>query len=338
MKSLLKVATKKTQPVDILRTTRDALVTLETTRETKTAEKAYEEATKGISQIKFIFYGDAETYPTQETITKTTKDILAGDFLRVLIKNIHRLDTDSRRDAAQIVASLQRQQVNSRLIACDYLMSNTDLVDLLTRGYEDQNVALFYGSMLRDCIRHQAVARYVLESGDFVKFFDYIELPNFDLASDAAATFRELLTRHKSTVAEFLVSKHDWFFEHYTKLLESPNYITKRMAVKMLADILLDRANVNVMVRYVSSTQNLRIMMNLLKESSKSIQLEAFHIFKVFVANEDKPPEIAQILASNKDKLLRFLTNYNLDKEDKQFEQDKEMVIHGIEAMSLPAE
>lgn len=34
------------------------------------------------------------------------------------------------------------------------------------------------------------VARYVLESEHKKKFFNYIQLPNFDISSDAAATFR----------------------------------------------------------------------------------------------------------------------------------------------------
>lgn len=32
--------------------------------------------------------------------------------------------------------------------------------------------------------------RYVLESAHMKKFFDYIQLPNFDIAADAAATFK----------------------------------------------------------------------------------------------------------------------------------------------------
>lgn len=32
--------------------------------------------------------------------------------------------------------------------------------------------------------------RYVLESEHVKKFFDYIQLPNFDIAADAAATFK----------------------------------------------------------------------------------------------------------------------------------------------------
>lgn len=35
-----------------------------------------------------------------------------------------------------------------------------------------------------------SIYRYVLESEHMKKFFDYIQLPNFDIASDASATFK----------------------------------------------------------------------------------------------------------------------------------------------------
>ncbi len=35
------------------------------------------------------------------------------------------------------------------------------------------------------------------------------------------------------------------------------------------------------MMRFVSDAENLKLMMVLLKDSSKSIQFEAFHVFKV---------------------------------------------------------
>ncbi|TQD70004.1 hypothetical protein C1H46_044465 [Malus baccata] len=195
-------------------------------------------------------------------------------------------------------------------------------------------MALHYGAMLRECIRHQSVARYVLESQHMKKFFDYIQLPNFDIAADAAATFKELLTRHKSTVADFLSKNYDWFFAEYnSKLLESSNYITRRQAVKLLGDILLDRSNSAVMTRYVSSRDNLRILMNLLRESSKSIQIEAFHVFKLFAANQNKPADIVSILVANRSKLLRLFADFKIDKEDEQFEADKAQVVREIAAM-----
>jgi len=53
-------------------------------------------------------------------------------------------------------------------------------------------------------VRFQPLCRHVLFSPDFIKMFDYMQLPTFEIASDAAASFREVLTRHKALVAEYL--------------------------------------------------------------------------------------------------------------------------------------
>ena len=53
------------------------------------------------------------------------------------------------------------------------------------------------------------------------------------------------------------------------------------MLMQLLGELLLDRSNVKVMMRYVSDSKNLQMMMMLLKDNSRSIQFEAFHVFKV---------------------------------------------------------
>ncbi|XP_073055970.1 putative MO25-like protein At5g47540 isoform X2 [Primulina eburnea] len=292
------------------------------------------ELSKLMRDLKVILYGDSETEPVAEACAQLTQEFFRENTLRLLITRLPELNLETRKDATQVVANLQRQQVQSRLIACDYLEINIDLMDVLIIGYENTDMALHYGAMLRECIRHQSVAKYVLETERMKKFFDYIQLPNFDIASDAAATFKELLTRHKSTVSEFLSKNYEWFFAEYnSKLLESTNYITRRQAIKLLGDILLDRSNSTVMIRYVSSRDNLRILMNLLRESSKSIQIEAFHVFKLFVANQNKPADIVGILVANRSKLLRLFADFKTEKEDEQFEADKAQVVKKISAL-----
>ena len=68
-------------------------------------------------------------------------------------------------------------------------------------------------------------------------------------------------------------------------------------------ELLLDRTNFTVMTRYISNPENLKLMMNMLRDSSRNIQFEAFHVFKVFVANPDKPAAIHSILSKNKEKV-----------------------------------
>ncbi|WOL11673.1 MO25-like protein [Canna indica] len=336
MKGLFK--SKPRTPADVVRQTRDLLDYFNlnsdsNSRDGKRDEKMME-LCKNIRDLKFILYGSSESEPATEACVQLTQEFFSENTLRLLIVCLPKLNLEGRKDATQVVANLQRQQVHSRLIASDYLEANKDLLDHLISGYEDMDIALHYGTMLRECIRHQSMARYVLESVQMKKFFEYIQLPNFDIASDAYATFKELMTRHKSTVAEYLSKNYEWFFQEFnSRLLSSPNYITRRQATKLLGDMLLDRSNSATMVRYVSSKDNLIISMNLLRESSKSIQIEAFHVFKLFVANQNKPPEITSILTTNKNKLLRLLQDIKLDKEDEQFEADKGQVIGEIEAL-----
>lgn len=339
MKGLFK--SKPKTPAEIVRLTREILKYLDLNsfpKESKREEKMAE-LNKYLRELKSILYGSSEAEPVSEACSQLTQEFFTDNTMRLLINCLPKLNLEARKDATQVVANLQRQQVHSRLIASDYLEANKDLCDVLLLGYETPDMALHYGGMLRECIRHQSIARYVLESHNMRRFFDYIQLPNFDIASDASATFKELLTRHKSTVAEFLSKNYDWFFAVYnSRLLESPNYITRRQGVKLLGDMLLDRSNSGVMMRYVSSMDNLRILMNLLRESSKNIQLEAFHVFKLFAANQNKPPEIVTVLITNRSKLLRFFADFKTEKEDEQFEADKAQVIKEITSLQPPAE
>lgn len=71
------------------------------------------------------------------------------------------------------------------------------------------------------------------------------------------------------------------FFNMYNTLILSSNYVTKRQSLKLLGEILLDRANYNIMTRYIASEANLKMMMNFLRDKSRNIQFEAFHVFKV---------------------------------------------------------
>ncbi|XP_003380794.1 conidiophore development protein HymA [Trichinella spiralis] len=179
--------------------------------------------------------------------------------------------------------------------------------------YEVSEIALCCGSMLRECIRHEPLARMLLSFEETYRFFTYVEGSTFEVASDAFSTFKDLITKHKALCAEFLEQNYDRFFEAYQHLLNSENYVTRRQSLKLLGELLLDRHNFNVMTRYISNPENLKLMMNLLIERSRSIQFEAFH---VFVANPAKPKPIADILIRNRDRLVEFLSKFHSDRTE----------------------
>ena len=56
--------------------------------------------------------------------------------------------------------------------------------------YDNPDIALNCGVMLRECIKHEPLAKIVLESESFYSFYTYVELSTFDIASDAFSTFK----------------------------------------------------------------------------------------------------------------------------------------------------
>ena len=68
------------------------------------------------------------------------------------------------------------------------------------------------------------------------------------------------------------------------------------------------------MMAFINDKNNLRLVMNMLRNTSTAIQFEAFHIFKVFVANPKKTNEIATILFQNQAKIISFLSDFCADR------------------------
>jgi len=189
----------------------------------------------------------------------------------------------------------------------------------------------------------------------FWKFFDWINKSAFEVSADAFNTFRvsershlghhktaalthstqEILIKHKRLIAHFLVTNDARFVTIYNNvLMKSSSYVTKRQSIKLLGEILLERANFNLMTSYVQSGENLKLCMNLLKEDARMVNYEGFHIFKVFVANPRKSIEVQRILITNKDRLLRFLPPFLDDRtEDSQFGDEKAYLIKQIEEL-----
>ena len=50
-------------------------------------------------------------------------------------------------------------------------------------------MALNNGIMLRECIKHETLATVVLDDKRFYKFFEYVKMSTFDIASDAFSAF-----------------------------------------------------------------------------------------------------------------------------------------------------
>eukprot|EP00897_Mesotaenium_endlicherianum_P009910 jgi/Mesen1/8948/ME000554S08418 len=211
-----------------------------------------------------------------------------------------------RRDVTHIWTAIVGHTEDSYPVALDYLEQHLQMVDDL-------------------------VLWHVLNSGSMRALFQFLDVPSFDVMTDAFATFKELLRKQKHLASRYLEADYEQFFKLYEGLLQSDNYVTRRQSLKLLGEILLDRENVSIMMRFIGEVHNLRQMMILLKDDSKNIQFEAFHVFKVFVANPNKTDAVRTTLSRNRERLISFLHQFSNDKEDEQFEEEKSVLIRELE-------
>ncbi|KAG0742444.1 hypothetical protein G6F57_000030 [Rhizopus arrhizus] len=282
----------------------------------------------------FTVYVYIDHEPSPDIIAQLAQETYKADLLQLLILSIQKFEFETKKDVSQIFNNLLKRQIGSRWPTVEHLCAHEEILFHLLRGYEQPEIALNCGLILRECVRHEALAKIVLYSSKFYQFFEYVSMSTFDVASDAFASFKEVLTRHKSVVSDFMDANYDDFFDHYKKLLQSENYVTKRQSLKLLGEILLDRTNFTIMTRYISNADNLKLMMNLLRDRSKNIQFEAFHVFKVFVANPHKTKPIMDILVKNQEKLVYFLGNFHNERQDdEQFTDEKSFLIKQIQEL-----
>jgi calcium binding protein 39 len=250
----------------------------------------------------------------------------------------------------------------------DYVVSHFDaILQPILSGYNNSHdgttmtdVVLHCGSMYRSCFRHTVLYRELVLTTERVQqylfpFLDtFASLPNFDVSSDAMENLKLIMTAGNNVdddtmdvttqqelselSAAFLTRDYQAIWDdRFNPNLLSPdtNYMTKRVALQILSTVLLTRSNYAVMIRYVNSRTNLILVMKLLRDNSPHITLDAFHVFKVFVANPQKLPEVEKILRDNSHKLCLYLETLHQDKEssDPQFAEEKQLIISTIRGL-----
>ena len=155
------------------------------------------------------------------------------DLLLVLVQNIARFEFEARKDVVQIFNNLLRRQIGSRWPTVEYLGSKPEIIFAALAGYENEDVALNTGMILKEMLKHEPLAKTLLYSDPcvtpppidyhrkqlfpstdiillrFYTFPHYIETTTFGISCDAFANLKETLTRHKPMVAEYLDRNYD---------------------------------------------------------------------------------------------------------------------------------
>jgi len=265
--------------------------------------------------------------------------LLAADMPARLVTCLDVLEFETRKDAMRLFFAVLKlgTQVGADGQVIEYVRTHSRISQLLLEGSGRPQVFTYFAQMLRYCMRYPQLVAYFHGEGATTRLIELARHESFDVSSEAFSSLRELLLAHKTVSAAYLQANFQEFFEHFNTLLQVQDYVTQRQALRLLGEVLLDRSFMQVMVAYVGNEQFLQIHMNLLRDESKAIQLEAFHVFKIFVANPSKPQRVQHILHRNKERLVKLLEALGAKREsDKPLVQDLKTVIGIVQALEPP--
>ncbi|CAI5756439.1 unnamed protein product [Candida verbasci] len=321
-------------PFELIKTLNDSLLKLD-----YNDKKIQDDCTRYLKQLRIILHGEDDIEPQQDQIYNISQEIFQQDCLYHLIINLLKLDFDSRKDVFIIFSVLLRrnkeQQNQPPPPIVNYLLnSQPEILLILLRGPETHEIGIISGQILRECIKYETINKFILYNSLFWNFFNYVQIPIFELATDAMMTLNDLLTIHRKQVSEFLNDNYDKFVTTINNLIDSENYVTKRQSVKLLNDLNSSRANSKFINKYYDDTVNLKKTMRLLSENSKNLQLEGFHILKFFMANPKRSQKINDLLIKNKINFLIFLKNFDVESfHDPTLTDEKDFVLQEIERL-----
>jgi len=301
-----------------------------------------EKVADALCQIRFMLIGDTDTPAVEKHKEKITGHLLSSDrdpvLLMQMLINAKLYASDAQKEMTTIFNWILRHK-NAEFRQT--FQGNYDtVVNQLLEDYGDKTrprLQVQISSVLKEMMKDAELHEYLLYNCPRLMdlLFHNVKETDFDISSDAFTTLKTLLTKNKKTVSKYLDANYLQFFDKYNDLIKSENYVTKRQSLKLLGDVLLDKQNKATMMRYIGEKQNLKLLMVMLRDDSKAITFEAFHVFKVFVANPHKEPEVYKTLYNNKDKLISFLETFQESEResDNQFMHEKGLLIGKLKQM-----
>uniref|UniRef100_UPI00398F0C47 calcium-binding protein 39-like isoform X4 n=1 Tax=Pristiophorus japonicus TaxID=55135 RepID=UPI00398F0C47 len=267
---------------------------------------------------------DPSEYRKAEKVTEEVSKSL------ILMKEVL-YGTSEKDPQTEAVAQLAQELYNSNLLTT--LIAGLHMIDF--EGKKD--VAQIFNNILRRQIGTSTPTVEYVSSHMQILFMLLKGYETPEIALNCGIMLRECI-RHEPLTKIILDSEQFYDFFRYVELSTFDIASDAFASFKLLGELLLDRHNYSIMSKYISKPENLKLMMNLLRDKSRNIQFEAFHVFKVFVANPSKTQPVLDILLKNQSKLIEFLSKFQSDRtDDEQFCDEKTYLIKQIRDLKRPA-
>ncbi|CCD24775.1 Hym1p NDAI_0D04620 [Naumovozyma dairenensis CBS 421] len=306
-------------------------------------KKLQEECSKYLIGLKHFILADTDPHPSPEAIDELYTAMFRSDLFYDLILHIPDLEFEARKEVMIIFAICLNYSKDNKFVTVDYFIQQPKTINLMLKICESSlqqkrsashDVFLVIGNMIIECIKYEQLCRIILKDPQLWNFFEFAKLANFEISTQSLQILNAVFTTHSKLVSkEFFNNSNNIinFIKRINKLMTHGNYVTKRQSTKLLASLIIQRNFNQLMNTYINAPESLKIIMNLMTDKSKNLQLEAFNCFKILIANPRKSKPILDILIKNREKLLKYFETFGLDNQDPVFLNEREFVIDRIE-------
>lgn len=288
--------------------------------------------------VKELAGKKGESTPPQESCDLFAA-LLAADMPARLVALLPWLEFDVRNIVTNVIGSILWPEMPAMVhrLALQYLRGHEKLFGTLVHGFGDDRCVTYCAAMLRSCARHKELVETFFAGGHFLKLLRFAAQGSFEVSSEAFRTCTELLLRHKAASAAWLEDNTEEVFEVLNGCLAADEYVRQRQAVALLTRILLDLSFQRVMLAYVRDARHLQLVMNLFRRDSRALEVDAFHLLKLFVADPHKGRRVHAILHKNRAGLLRRVGQLAPKKPGDSFRRDQCAVLELLGALGPPS-
>jgi hypothetical protein len=102
--------------------------------------------------------------PVPELFAQLAQETYSTDLLHLLVVHIARFDFEARKDVVQIFNNLLRRQIGARWPTVEYISGKREVLFAALDGYENEDIALNTGMILREMLRHEPLCKILLYS------------------------------------------------------------------------------------------------------------------------------------------------------------------------------
>mmetsp|Transcript_6301 Transcript_6301/g.11619 ORF Transcript_6301/g.11619 Transcript_6301/m.11619 type:complete len:419 (+) Transcript_6301:126-1382(+) len=325
--------------------------------EEEKVKKAYSKLERLLKEMAVMLYGDGEKPVDTNKVNRLIRELRSSDLMARLVMKVERLGFEIPKSISKILSFwLHDKGLYNDAIA--YFDRHRGLVGHLVSHFEREEVSLPCAEIVKEALVHPKLLKSALEEdkGNIVfKVLEYVGVKDIAFASEAYGMLDTIINcrlsrdqnisadmqkEHLKLVATWLDANYEEFWKKIHTFMEpTGSHLMMEQMLKLVYQVLKTHRNYYIMMRYINDPENLTRVMRLLRVQNKKIQVMAFNVFKIFVANPEKSEKIIEILLPNVEKIMKFFQALGADDElDGKFEDDLEVLNEQLKELKIIAE